>query len=147
MKKDEANQVIEKLIKLNTSPEREQDFRKLFPFDLHSAKCQKKFDSMAASKTPVLTENGFKIEYMQKYAQLALLNTKDVSKLIVDAQRVRDSIKEDYCDPLVIILENKFQNHRLALRLIKRHCIVNDISWEIKKACDHSIYTKEKSPA
>lgn len=40
MKKDEANEEIEKLIKVNTSPDTEKSFRKLFPFDLNSNECK-----------------------------------------------------------------------------------------------------------
>ena len=42
--------------------------------------------------------------------------------------------------PLAIILDNKYDQTKKALRLVKEYCIQNELSWEIKKACDIALY-------
>jgi len=39
---------------------------------------------------------------------LSLLNAEDPARLVEDAKRVRENMVADYCNPLGIILENKF---------------------------------------
>lgn len=79
-------------------------------------------------------------------AELSLLTSHDRVKLVDDARSVRDAIQEDDCYPLSIALSNKYDMSKMALRVIKRHCIEHDLSWDIKRCSDYSIYKKEKSP-
>ena len=39
-----------------------------------------------------------------------------------------------------MILTNKLAKHKQALRLLKKECIERDLSWEIKRAGDLSIF-------
>jgi len=39
-----------------------------------------------------------------------------------------------------IVLTNNFLKHKQALRLIKKECIDRALSWELKRACDLSIF-------
>ena len=54
-------------------------------------------------------------------------------------------MEDDPCYELALALENKHDMSRMALRILKKHCISNDLSWEIKRCCDYSIYKKYKS--
>jgi len=135
-----ADYAIQSLIKANAQDiEHEEEIRQLIPHDLGSTKCVKKFNELSflASDSASLWE---------LIAKISLVNAKgERAKLVTDAHRVREAMHRDQCYPLNIILENKFEMHRPALRLIKRHCIEEDICWDIKRVCDFSIYKKTQS--
>ena len=80
---------------------------------------------------------------MKSYALLSLLHCQDKDKLLLDAYKIKAGMQDDACDTLSIILENKYSENKKALRLIKRYCISENISWEIKRACDFTVYRKE----
>ena len=60
-----------------------------------------------------------------------------------DANRILINFENDDCDPLRILLENKYNKHNVALRLIQAYFITNEMSWDLKRACDHSIFSKQ----
>ena len=114
------------------------DLLKVLPQRLGNHACEAKF--LELIKTPSR-------DRMQPMAELSLLTANDRRKLVDDARKVQASIQEDDCYPLSIAIENKYDMSKMALRVIKRHCIDHDLSWDIKRCSDYSIYMKQKSPA
>ena len=54
---------------------------------------------------------------------------------------MKENLENVIFSPLAIILENKYDRPKVALRRVKEYCIQNDLSWEIKKACDIALFS------
>ena len=135
MTNEEGNLIIERLIKTNTScDEQENRIKRVFPTDLNDASCMEKFKRLIARKGTIL-------EYDDDWCvQLAILNSEDEAKLLHDCQIVKADLENDRFSSFGVMLDNKFKRNSQALRLIKKYCMQNEISWEIKKACDFAIF-------
>ena len=109
--------------------------KQLLPFDLRSRACQRKFKKLLKGKTDSVAEY-----HLNMKSTFAVLNATDHSKLLNDCAAVSAMLKNDQYCTLGVILDNKFNRNRPALRMVKRHCNENEISIEIRKACEFSLF-------
>ena len=81
MSVSQANDSIEKLIKVNTeSKEREQEIKQSFPFDLESSRCHHRLNEMCTTYFGKQEDNSLQI-----FAKLSYINCLDKNKLVTDA--------------------------------------------------------------
>ena len=86
MDQSKANKFIEELIRANTATsQREEEMRRIFPFDLKSKDC---IDGRLSRLSNAHGGKGNEIAPLKMYAKISYLNSEDRGKLLRDASTI-----------------------------------------------------------
>ena len=119
MTNEDGNELINKLLKSVTKSTAEEDeIREFMPNDLNDRACMAKFQSLLA-----LPRTDYEEYEKSMRIRLAIMNTKDRQKLLKDCTLVKENLETVIFSPLAIILDNKYDVPKKALRLVKEYCM------------------------